>query len=133
MEYQYDSQNVFAKILRDELPSSKINESEYTLAFHDINASAPHHILVIPKGPYINFDHFINSATNLEIIDFNKTISTIIGSLNLNPTEGGDGYRLIANAGINGLQEVPHYHVHLLAGRPLGQMVQKESKLLGES
>ena len=125
MPYAYDDQNIFAKILRGEIPCGKVMETEHTLAFHDISEQAPHHVLVIPKGPYVCFDHFAAEATDIEIIDYTRTIGAVCKRLGVEPGEGGSGYRLIANAGRDAVQEVPHLHVHILAGRPLGRMLQK--------
>lgn len=123
MAYAYDSENIFAKILRGEIPSSKVVETEHSYAFRDITPQAPEHILVIPKGPYECFDHFALEASDAEIIDFNRTVGEICKSLGIQPGEGGNGYRLIANSGEAAIQEVPHMHVHILAGRPLGRML----------
>ncbi len=125
MPYIYDDQNIFAKILRGEIPCGKVMETEYVLAFHDISEQAPHHVLVIPKGPYVCFDHFAAEATDAEIIDYTRTIGAVCKQLGVEPGEGGDGYRLIANAGQDAVQEVPHLHVHILGGRPLGRMLQR--------
>jgi histidine triad (HIT) family protein len=124
MPYAYDDQNIFAKILRGEIPCGKVMETEHTLAFHDISEQAPHHVLVIPKGSYVCFDHFAAAATDVEIIDYTRTIGAVCKQLGVEPGEGGDGYRLIANAGRDAVQEVPHLHVHILGGRPLGRMLQ---------
>lgn len=124
MPYAYDDQNIFAKILRGEIPCGKVMETEHTLAFHDISEQAPHHVLVIPKGPYVCFDHFAAEAPDAEIIDYTRTIGAVCKQLGVEPGEGGDGYRLIANAGRDAVQEVPHLHVHILGGRPLGRMLQ---------
>ncbi len=125
MPYAYDDQNIFAKILRGEIPCGKVMETEHTLAFHDISEQAPHHVLVIPKGPYVCFDHFADEATDVEIIDYTRTVGAVCKQLGVEPGQGGDGYRLIANAGRDAVQEVPHLHVHILGGRPLGRMLQK--------
>ncbi len=124
MPYAYDDQNIFAKILRGEIPCGKVMETEHTLAFHDISEQAPHHVLVIPKGPYVCFDHFAAEATGAEIVDYTRTIGAVCKQLGIEPGDGGDGYRLIANAGRDAVQEVPHLHVHILGGRPLGRMLQ---------
>ena len=124
MPYAYDDQNIFAKILRGEIPCGKVMETEHTLAFHDISEQAPHHVLVIPKGPYVCFDHFATVASDVEIVDYTRTIGAVCKQLGVEPGEGGDGYRLIANAGRDAVQEVPHLHVHILGGRPLGRMLQ---------
>jgi histidine triad (HIT) family protein len=121
----YDPQNIFARILRGEIPCRKVLETEHSLAFHDIGPQAPVHVLVIPKGAYVNFDHFASTASETEIADFNRAIATVCSELGLAPGGGGNGYRLISNAGRDGVQEVPHLHVHILAGRPIGRMVAK--------
>lgn len=123
MPYDYDDQNIFAKILRGEIPCSKVLETDHTLAFHDISEQAPHHVLVIPKGPYVCYDHFAGQASDAEIIDYTRTIGAVCEQLGVEPGTGGEGYRLIANAGRNAVQEVPHLHVHILGGRPLGRML----------
>ena len=126
MPYEYDDQNIFAKILRKEIPSDTVMETEHSLAFNDIAAQAPHHVLVIPKGAYVNYDHFAGSASAEEIVDFTRTIGAICAELGIEPGAGGMGYRLIANTGEAGVQEVPHMHMHILSGRPLGRMLPKE-------
>lgn len=123
MPYEYDSENVFAKILRGEIPNSTVLETEHTLSFRDIIPQSPEHVLVIPKGPYVCFDHFALEASDAEIIDFNRTVGKICQMLGVQPGEGGAGYRLIANSGEAAIQEVPHLHFHILAGRPLGRML----------
>ena len=123
MAYVYDDQNIFAKILRGEIPNTTVLETDHCLAFRDINAQAPEHVLVIPKGPYVCFDHFANNASDAEILDFTRVIAKVTGSLKVDFGGGGNGYRLIANSGKDGMQEVPHLHVHVLAGRSLGRML----------
>jgi len=123
MTYEYDDQNVFAKILRREIPNTTVMETDYTLAFQEIAPQAPDHVLVIPKGPYVNFDHFAAEATDAEITDFTRVIGAITHGLNAAPGRGGDGYRLISNAGKNAIQEVMHLHIHLVAGRNLGRIL----------
>ena len=123
MGYSYDDQNIFAKILRGEIPNSTVVETEHTLAFHDIAPQAPTHVLVIPKGPYMNYDHFANAATAEEIVDFTRTVGALCDSLGVSSVEGGNGYRLIANTGSDGVQDVPHMHMHILGGRRLGRML----------
>jgi histidine triad (HIT) family protein len=120
MGYSYDSENIFAKILRGEIPNNTVMETEHSLAFRDIHPQAPQHILVIPKGAYVCFDDFAMNASAAEIVDFNQTVARICADQGVAPGEGGDGYRLIANSGGHALQEVPHYHMHILAGRVLG-------------
>jgi histidine triad (HIT) family protein len=123
MAYAYDDQNVFAKILRGEIPCRKVLETEHTLAFEDIRPLALVHVLVIPKGAYVNFDHFGAEASAEEIADFTRTVARLCADLRVAPGGGGNGYRLIANAGTAGVQEVPHLHFHILGGRVLGPML----------
>ena len=123
MPYNYDDQNIFAKILRGEIPCNKVLETDHTLAFADIAPNAPHHVLVIPKGAYVNHDHFASEASDAEIADFTRAVARICDQLGVSPGAGGNGYRLIANAGNDGVQEVPHFHMHILAGRNIGPMV----------
>ncbi len=122
MTYSYDPRNIFARILRGEIPTKTVLDNEYALAFRDIAPKAPLHILVIPKGPYVNADHFATGASDAEIAGFAKAVAEVTRQSRVNP-DGGKGYRLIANAGEHGLQEVPHYHVHVLAGRHLGPLL----------
>ena len=122
MAYAYDDQNIFAKILRGEIPNRTVKETQHTLAFADIQPQAPHHVLVIPKGPYVTADHFAREASDAEIADFWRTFGDVCAELGITP-DGGDGYRIISNAGSDGVQEVPHFHLHILAGRPLGRML----------
>jgi len=122
MPYDYDHRNIFAKILRGEIPNRTVLETGHTLAFEDIRPQAPVHVLVIPKGPYVNFDHFGAAATAEEIVDFTRTVARICAERGVSPEAGG-GYRLIANSGEDGAQEVPHMHVHILGGRALGRML----------
>ena len=123
MAYDYDDQNIFARILRGEIPNQTVAETEHTLAFHDIRAQAPVHVLVIPKGPYVTYDHFAAEASDAEIADFTRVVGRLCADLGVAPDAGG-GYRLIVNAGQDGGQEVPHMHVHILGGRGLGRMLQ---------
>jgi histidine triad (HIT) family protein len=123
MAHEYDNQNVFAKILRGEIPNRTVKETEHTLAFADIQPQAPHHVLVIPKGAYVTADHFALEASEAEIVDFWRTVGAICAELGVAP-DNGAGYRIISNAGRDGVQEVPHFHLHILAGRPLGRMLQ---------
>lgn len=124
MPYTYDTQNIFAKILRGEIPNSTVMETEHTLAFNDITPQAPHHVLVIPKGAYVCYDHFALEASEAEIVDFTRTIGKLCAELGVQPGEGGAGFRLITNAGEDAIQEVPHMHIHLVAGRGLGRILQ---------
>ena len=121
----YDEKNIFAKIVRKEIPASVVHETDCSLAFHDIQPQAPIHVLVIPKGPYINMGHFLNNATAQEKSDFFDVLAQLPRLLNVQDT----GYRLIANAGPDARQEVAHFHMHLLAGEKLplfknGQIIQ---------
>jgi len=115
----YDDTNVFAKILRGELPSRKVYEDEWALAFHDINPLAPVHILVIPKGPYVSWDDFSEKASADEIAGFVRAVGKIARDQQLVV----QGYRLLANTGKRSGQEVPHLHVHIFGGQPLGPML----------
>ncbi len=115
----YDNDNVFAKILRGDIPAKKVYEDEWAIAFHDIGAKAPVHVLVIPKGKYVSIADFGTRASAAEITGFYRALSKVANDLGL--AEGG--FRSIANTGLNGGQEVPHFHVHLLGGKKLGAMV----------
>jgi len=115
----YDDQNIFAKILRGEIPSKRVFENEFALAFHDINPQAPHHILVIPKGPYVSWDDFSARASEAEIAGFVRAVGQVARDAGFVEP----GYRLLANIGQDGHQEVPHLHVHIFAGQPLGPML----------
>jgi diadenosine tetraphosphate (Ap4A) HIT family hydrolase len=115
----YDEGNIFARILRGEIPAKRVYEDEFALAFHDINPAAPTHILVIPKGAYVSWDDFSAKASEAEIAGFVRAVGKVAREA------GGveSGYRLLANTGMNAGQEVPHLHVHIFAGRPLGPML----------
>lgn len=115
----YDDQNIFAKILRDEIPSKKVFEDDYALAFHDINPLAPTHILVIPKGAYVSWDDFSARGSDAEIAGFVRAVGEVARAAGL----VAPGYRLLANAGMHSGQEVPHLHVHVFGGKPLGPML----------
>lgn len=115
----YDDSNIFARILRGEIPSKTVYEDEHALAFHDINPLAPTHILVIPKGQYVSWDDFSERATDAEIAGFARAVGKIARDAGL--VDGG--YRLLANVGLNSGQEVPHLHVHIFGGRALGPML----------
>ena len=115
----YDDSNVFAKILRGELPCNKVHEDEHSLAFHDINPIAPVHILVIPKGPYVSWDDFATRASEAEIAGFVRAVGKVARDAGMVV----QGYRLLSNIGKRSGQEVPHLHVHLFGGRPLGPML----------
>jgi histidine triad (HIT) family protein len=115
----YDDSNIFARILRGELPANKVYEDEHVLAFHDINPLAPAHILVIPKGAYVSWDDFSAKASDAEIAAFVRATGRIARAAGLVQR----GYRVLANTGPNSGQEVPHLHLHIFAGRPLGPML----------
>src|SRR4051794_8266309 len=115
----YDDSNIFARILRGEIPARKVYEDDHALAFHDINAQAPVHILVIPKGAYVSWDDFSARGSDEEIAGFVRAVGHVAREQGL----VAPGYRLLANAGLNSGQEVPPPHVHLLGGRPLGPML----------
>jgi histidine triad (HIT) family protein len=115
----YDRNNVFARILRGELPSRKIYEDEYALAFHDINPLAPVHALVIPKGEYVSFDDFVAKARAAEITGFFRAVGKAAELLGVPAT----GYRILANHGAHAHPEVPHFHIHIFGGKPLGAML----------
>ena len=115
----YDPSNIFARILRGEIPCSKVYEDARALAFNDINPQAPHHILVIPKGAYVSWDDFSANAPEAEIAGFVRAVGKVARDAGIVDA----GYRLLANIGRHGGQEVPHLHVHLFAGKPLGPML----------
>ena len=115
----YDTQNIFARILRGEIPCRKVYEDAHVLAFHDINPQAPTHVLVVPKGDYCSFADFSATASEAEIAGFFRSVGKIARDMGLEEP----GYRLLANTGEHAGQEVPHFHVHLFAGRPLGRMI----------
>lgn len=125
MAYIYDDQNIFAKILRGEIPNQTVLETEHALAFNDLYPQAPVHVLVIPKGPYVCYDHFAQDASDAEIVGFTRAIGEVCKITGVQPSEGGDGFRAISNTGVAGVQEVPHLHVHILGGRHLGRMLPK--------
>ena len=115
----YDDQNVFAKILRGEIPSSTIYEDEHCLCFADVNPQAPVHILVIPKGAYVDWNDFATTASPEEITAFTRAIHRVAEKTGIIES----GYRVISNIGKNGHQEVPHLHMHVLGGGPIGRLV----------
>ena len=115
----YDPDNIFARILRAEIPCDKVYEDDHVLAFNDINPRRPVHVLVIPKGQYVSFDDFSANASEAEIAGFTRAVGQIARDLGL----AGPGYRILANTGPHGGQEVPHYHVHIFGGAPVGPMV----------
>lgn len=118
----YDTNNIFARILRGEIPCKPVYSDDFVLAFPDIAPKAPIHILVIPKGAYRNFHDFHSNASAEEAAHFYKVVADLVKEKSLDE----DGYRVITNCGENGGQEVPHYHIHLLGGGNLGAMVQSK-------
>jgi diadenosine tetraphosphate (Ap4A) HIT family hydrolase len=117
----YDENNIFARILRGEIPAKRVYEDEHALAFHDINPLSPTHILVIPKGAYVSWDDFSGNASEAEIAGFVRAVGKVAREAGL----VANGYRLLANTGPESGQEVPHLHVHIFAGRPLGPMLSR--------
>jgi diadenosine tetraphosphate (Ap4A) HIT family hydrolase len=124
MAQAYDDGNIFAKILRGEIPCNKVYEDDHVLAFHDINPQTPTHVLVIPKGRYVNSDDFFNEASEAEIAAFFRAVGRISRDLGV----VDKGYRILANAGPDAHQEVPHYHLHIFAGTDLGRMIKPAGK-----
>ncbi|KJZ19556.1 HIT domain-containing protein [Loktanella sp. S4079] len=118
MEYAYDDQNIFAKILRGEIPNKTVYENDHALAFHDIQPQAPVHVLVIPKGPYMSLDHFARDASADEQAGFFQAVAAVCDQMGLE-----EGFRGISNTRGHGVQEVPHYHMHIIGGKPLGRML----------
>ena len=115
----YDDSNVFARILRGEIPSRRVYEDEWAVAFHDIAPQAAVHVLVIPRGAYVSFDDFSARASDAEIAGFVRAVGAVARQLGLD----APGYRLLSNMGQHSGQEVPHLHVHLFGGQPLGAML----------
>ena len=120
---KYDDNNIFAKILRGEIPCKKIYEDEYVLSFYDVNPQKKIHALVIPKGEYVNLDDFANNASEKEIAGLIKGIGTVAKKLGISEAAKGGGYRSLVNVGENGGQEVPHLHFHIFGGEKVGKMV----------
>jgi histidine triad (HIT) family protein len=118
----YDTNNIFARILRGEIPCKKVYEDAHSLAFEDINPQAPIHTLVIPKGSYVSMTEFVAHASEAEMASLNRTILRVVEIKGL----AANGYRLLVNSGLNGGQEVPHLHYHVLGGRPLGPMLARQ-------
>ena len=117
----YDNQNIFAKILRGELPCDKVYEDDTVLAFKDIRPMTPVHVLVIPKGAYVSMDDFSDNASDAEIVGFYRAVGTITRELGVAEA----GCRFLANTGEDARQEVPHFHLHIFAGRDLGTMIKR--------
>ena len=125
----YDKNNIFAKILRKEIPCKKIFENDHVLSFHDINPQKKIHALVIPKGEYIDLDDFNNRASDQEIVELSKAITEVSKILGIS-TDTGKGYRVLTNLSEDGGQEVPHLHFHLFGGEKIGKMVEWKKKFL---
>ena len=119
MTFDYDDQNIFAKILRGEIPNQTVYENDHALAFNDINPQAPVHVLVIPKGAYVSLDHFARDASPAEQAGFMQAVAEVCRL-----TDVAQGFRAIANNRSHGVQDVPHYHLHIIGGRQLGRMLQ---------
>ena len=125
MGYSYDDQNIFAKILRGEIPNTTVLETEHSLAFRDLYPQAPCHVLVIPKGAYTSFDHFAAEASEAEIVDYVRAVGEVCRREGVTLT-AGEGFRMISNAGNHGVQEVPHLHIHIVGGPdPVGPMLKR--------
>ncbi len=118
MDHIYDDGNIFARILRGEIPNRTVFENDHALAFDDITPQAPVHVLVIPKGAYISLDHFVRDAAPAEQLGFLAAVAEVCRIAGVD-----DGFRAIANARAHGVQDVPHFHLHILGGRPLGRML----------
>ena len=127
----YNKDNIFAKILRGEIPCKKIYEDEYVLAFHDVNPQKKVHALIIPRGAYIDLDDFSSKASEKEISGLIKGISIVAKKIGVSDEVKGGGYRSLVNIGENGGQEVPHLHFHILGGEKVGKMVSKRSSSFG--
>jgi len=125
----YDRNNIFAKILRKEIPCKKIFENDHVLSFHDINPQKKIHALVIPKGEYIDFDDFNNRASDQEIVALSKAITEVSKILGIS-IDAGKGYRVLTNLSEHGGQEVPHLHFHLFGGEKVGKMVEWQKKFI---
>jgi histidine triad (HIT) family protein len=120
MEFNYDPENIFAKILRGEIPNKTVFENDHALAFHDIMPQAEVHVLVIPKGPYMSLDHFARDASAEEQVGFMAAVAEVCKITGVK-----DGFRAIANSREHGVQEVPHFHLHIIGGQQLGRMLPK--------
>ena len=118
MQFDYDDQNIFAKILRGEIPNSTVFENDHALAFKDIVPQAPVHVLVIPKGPYVSIDDFAANGTPAEQAGFFAAVAAVCDMSGVE-----EGFRTIANTRAHGVQDVPHFHMHILGGKPLGRML----------
>ena len=120
----YDENNIFAKILRGEIPCDKVYEDEHALAFRDIAPQTPTHVLVVPKGPYVSSDDFAEKASDAEIAGFVRAVGKVARDMGL----VAPGYRILANHGQDAHQEVPHFHIHIFGGKDLGRMIKPADK-----
>ena len=120
----YNDQNIFAKILRGEIPCDKVYENDYALAFRDIAPQTPVHVLVIPKGPYVSYVEFSEQASDAELAGFMRAVGAVAAELGIAKA----GSRILSNQGEDGNQEVPHFHLHMLAGKNLGRMIKPIDK-----
>lgn len=126
MPLAYDDTNIFARILRGEIPCDTVAQNDHALAFRDIRPQAPVHVLVIPRGAYVSFDDFAAHASDAEIAGFTRLCAEVCQSEGVALEAGHPGFRAITNAGPHGVQEVPHYHLHILGGRMMGPMVSRQ-------
>lgn len=123
MSFAYDDSNIFARILRGEIPNDTVAENQHALAFRDISPKAPSHVLVIPKGRYVSFDDFAANASEAEITGFMRLCAQVCAAEGVGLDQGGEGFRAITNAGTHGVQEVPHFHLHIMGGAVMGPMI----------
>ncbi len=119
----YDDNNIFAKILRGDIPSKAVCDNQYAYAFYDINPQAVIHVLVIPKGKYVSYEDFCLNASAAEVKGFHDCVTQALSITNLGQKQGSNGFRVISNIGNDGGQEVPHFHIHILGGQKLGKMI----------
>ena len=126
LECTYDDSNILARVLRRELPAEVAYENRHCLIISDIRPQAPFHFLALPKGSFVCFGHFMSGARPEEVLDFLNAVNDVVNGLNLSPVTGGNGYRLIANTGTDGFQEIAHYHMHIVAGRWLGPLLPED-------
>lgn len=122
MALAYDDDNIFARILRGEIPNDTVAENDHALAFRDISPRAPTHVLVIPKGRYVSFDDFCARASEAELVGFMRLCAQVAEAEGVS-LDKGNGFRAITNAGEDGVQEVPHFHLHIIGGRMTGPML----------
>ncbi|MDO5648637.1 HIT domain-containing protein [Paracoccus sp. (in: a-proteobacteria)] len=125
MPLTYDDSNIFARILRGEIPCDRVAENDHALAFRDIAPKRPVHVLVIPKGAYVSFDDFAANASADEVTGFMRLCAQVCAETGVGLADGGQGFRAITNAGEHGVQEVPHFHLHILGGQVVGPMLSR--------